>query len=140
MQDFSGFLMVPQERLELSRLSAPASKTGVSTIPPPGLKKLLKNLEAFLLFGSSTWARTRDLRINSPALYRLSYRGIDKDYSLIFERCQILYGFDLISLLSHLCHKENASDYLCSDKLYKFTYYVKCLYDLCMVRTFKKPH
>jgi hypothetical protein len=27
---------VPQERLELSRLSAPASKTGVSTIPPPG--------------------------------------------------------------------------------------------------------
>jgi hypothetical protein len=25
------------------------------------------------LFGSSTWARTRDLRINSPALYRLSY-------------------------------------------------------------------
>ena len=28
------------------------------------------------LFGSSTWARTRDLRINSPALYRLSYRGI----------------------------------------------------------------
>ena len=28
------------------------------------------------LFGSPTWARTRDLRINSPALYRLSYRGI----------------------------------------------------------------
>src|SRR5471032_899878 len=27
------------------------------------------------LFGSSTWARTRDLRINSPALYQLSYRG-----------------------------------------------------------------
>ena len=26
--------------------------------------------------GSSTWARTRDLRINSPALYRLSYRGM----------------------------------------------------------------
>ena len=32
----------------------------------------------FLLdsFGSPTWARTRDLRINSPALYQLSYRGI----------------------------------------------------------------
>lgn len=29
-----------------------------------------------LYFGSPTWARTRDLRINSPALYRLSYRGI----------------------------------------------------------------
>src|ERR1700743_2953305 len=27
------------------------------------------------MFGSPTWARTRDLRINSPALYRLSYRG-----------------------------------------------------------------
>ena len=26
--------------------------------------------------GSPTWARTRDLRINSPALYQLSYRGI----------------------------------------------------------------
>ena len=41
--------MVPQERLELSRLSAPASKTGVSTIPPPGLTKKLLNctLEAF---------------------------------------------------------------------------------------------
>ena len=29
-------------------------------------------------FGSPTWARTRDLRINSPTLYQLSYRGIDK--------------------------------------------------------------
>jgi len=28
--------MVPQERLELSRLSTLASKTNVSTIPPPG--------------------------------------------------------------------------------------------------------
>ena len=31
--------------------------------------------DAAFLGGSSTWARTRDLRINSPALYRLSYRG-----------------------------------------------------------------
>ena len=29
-----------------------------------------------LKFGSPTWARSRDLRINSPSLYRLSYRGI----------------------------------------------------------------
>ncbi len=29
------------------------------------------------LIGSSTWARTRDLRINSPALYQLSYRGME---------------------------------------------------------------
>ncbi len=28
------------------------------------------------LFGSPTWTRTRDLRINSPSLYRLSYQGI----------------------------------------------------------------
>ena len=28
--------------------------------------------------GSPTWIRTRDLRINSPSLYRLSYQGIDK--------------------------------------------------------------
>ena len=27
------------------------------------------------MFGSPTWARTRDLRINSPLLYRLSYQG-----------------------------------------------------------------
>jgi hypothetical protein len=26
--------------------------------------------------GSPTWTRTRDLRINSPSLYRLSYQGI----------------------------------------------------------------
>ena len=26
-------------------------------------------------FGSPTWTRTRDLRINSPSLYRLSYQG-----------------------------------------------------------------
>jgi len=32
------FLMVPQERLELSRLATLASKTNVSTIPPPGQK------------------------------------------------------------------------------------------------------
>ncbi|CAG9198697.1 hypothetical protein PSP6_180022 [Paraburkholderia tropica] len=33
---------------------------------------------AFANLGSPTWARTRDLRINSPALYRLSYRGSTK--------------------------------------------------------------
>src|SRR5947209_8348600 len=36
--------------------------------------------------GSSTWARTRDLRINSPALYRLSYRGTVLDYSQRYPR------------------------------------------------------
>ena len=28
--------------------------------------------------GSPSWARTNDLRINSPSLYRLSYRGMKK--------------------------------------------------------------
>ncbi len=38
-------------------------------------KKGLGIHQGLLEFGSPTWARTRDLRINSPALYRLSYRG-----------------------------------------------------------------
>jgi hypothetical protein len=29
----------------------------------------------FLCSGSPTWTRTRDLRINSPSLYQLSYQG-----------------------------------------------------------------
>ena len=29
----------------------------------------------FLYSGSPTWTRTRDLRINSPSLYQLSYQG-----------------------------------------------------------------
>ena len=33
-------------------------------------------------FGSPTWARTRDLRINSPSLYRLSYRGRERSRAL----------------------------------------------------------
>ena len=35
------------------------------------------NLLTLAFLGSPTWARTRDLRINSPALYQLSYRGIE---------------------------------------------------------------
>ena len=30
----------------------------------------------FGILGSPSWVRTNDLRINSPSLYRLSYRGI----------------------------------------------------------------
>ncbi len=33
-----------------------------------------------VILGSPTWARTRDLRINSPALYQLSYRGTTSNY------------------------------------------------------------
>lgn len=38
-----------------------------------------------LFFGSPTWTRTRDLRINSPSLYRLSYQGIDEGAILMTE-------------------------------------------------------
>ena len=36
-------------------------------------KKLRRRAE----YGSPTWTRTRDLRINSPSLYQLSYQGMD---------------------------------------------------------------
>lgn len=35
----------------------------------------------FEIFGSPSWVRTSDLRINSPSLYRLSYRGIEIENS-----------------------------------------------------------
>jgi hypothetical protein len=41
-------------------------------------KKRPASLQVFAKFGSPTWTRTRDLRINSPSLYQLSYQGIDK--------------------------------------------------------------
>jgi hypothetical protein len=41
-----------------------------------------------LEFGSSTWARTRDTRINSPLLYQLSYRGIEN----VIIKQLLLYG------------------------------------------------
>ena len=43
-------------------------------------------------FGSPTWARTRDLRINSPALYQLSYRGTASNYSRRPSRRGLLRG------------------------------------------------
>ena len=39
-----------------------------------------------LVFGSSTWARTRDTRINSPLLYQLSYRGIGEGVIILAKR------------------------------------------------------
>ena len=42
------------------------------------------NLLTLVFLGSPTWTRTRDLRINSPSLYRLSYQGTDSNYSVIF--------------------------------------------------------
>ena len=41
----------------------------------PKTKKPRKKLARLSYSGSPTWTRTRDLRINSPSLYRLSYQG-----------------------------------------------------------------
>jgi hypothetical protein len=43
------------------------------------------NLLTSVFYGSPTWARTRDLRINSPALYQLSYRGTASNYSQLLK-------------------------------------------------------
>ena len=41
-------------------------------------------------FGSPTRARTWDLRINSPALYQLSYRGIE--VRMLVSKCSPVKG------------------------------------------------
>lgn len=38
----------------------------------------MDGLNACFVSGSPTWTRTRDLRINSPSLYRLSYQGMKR--------------------------------------------------------------
>ena len=41
------------------------------------------------LCGSPSWVRTNDLRINSPSLYRLSYRGIEEgNYTQLMKGTQ----------------------------------------------------
>ena len=44
---------------------------------PADFVELGINTDKSGFYGSPTWIRTRDLRINSPSLYRLSYQGID---------------------------------------------------------------
>lgn len=58
-------------------------KVGVLT-RDVGLVRASKNAKSQTLllksgfeYGSPTWARTRDTRINSPMLYQLSYWGIE---------------------------------------------------------------
>lgn len=58
---------------------------GQNSARQPENKKASRRLPAgFCVFGSPTWTRTRDLRINSPSLYRLSYQGTASNYSVIF--------------------------------------------------------
>src|SRR4051812_9098562 len=49
------------------------SPQGLAQCTNPSVHCLARGLNS----GSPTWTRTRDLRINSPSLYRLSYQGID---------------------------------------------------------------
>ena len=55
--------------------------------PNPRRQKAQPCELGFLLnsVGSPTWARTRDLRINSPSLYRLSYQGTERRIILRFS-------------------------------------------------------
>jgi hypothetical protein len=59
---------------------AEAAVSGVMLkLPPRRWKQKWTHACPFLyLTGSPTWTRTRDLRINSPSLYRLSYQGIEE--------------------------------------------------------------
>ncbi len=55
--------------------------------------KYMKLIEKFS--GSPTWTRTRDLRINSPSLYRLSYQGIEEVRMIVILRwaVNLKFGF-----------------------------------------------
>ena len=72
----------------LARCQAP-NKTNTNLNFAPNHVHFNRNLQSkkpnlsdwavrIMFLGSPTWARTRDLRINSPALYQLSYRGTTK--------------------------------------------------------------
>src|SRR5471032_3679882 len=55
----------------------------------------------FLCSGSPTWTRTRDLRINSPSLYQLSYQGSEAElYTPIIK----------LSRCNHYCSKKPRAD------------------------------
>ena len=67
-----------------------------------GRKKAAPSCEsaAFRIRGSPSWARTSDLRINSPSLYRLSYRGIKTaNFTEARLECQI---FKIIQMLPNV--------------------------------------
>ena len=49
-------------------------------------KELQKLISNSFLYGSPSWARTSDKRINSPLLYQLSYRGITARTGVLIGR------------------------------------------------------
>lgn len=58
------------------------TKTGKAKRHLKGGVEFAVSVLLFSVFGSPSWARTSDLRINSPSLYRLSYRGTAKETRL----------------------------------------------------------
>ena len=58
-------------------------------------KKKPARLRWLFKFGSPTWTRTRDLRINSPSLYRLSYQGFDAGAILTTEGHSVNIGAEI---------------------------------------------
>ena len=63
----------------------------VAQINSQAIKKASLNKLAFLEFGSPSWTRTNDKRINSPLLYQLSYQGI---MCLKLRRFKVRYNTD----------------------------------------------
>jgi predicted AAA+ superfamily ATPase len=75
------WLLVPEQPSAQGPMNWTAIRlTGQDGLALRASKKLQKARIAAGLAdsGSPTWTRTRDLRINSPSLYRLSYRGIER--------------------------------------------------------------
>jgi hypothetical protein len=64
-----------------------AIKATNQAVNDKGLPK--KAFFSTLYSGSPTWTRTRDLRINSPSLYQLSYQGIEAALYLLVSISQI---------------------------------------------------
>lgn len=72
--------------MELSRIKGLERIDGEKGLYPIKKREQCMMHAPFEIFGSPSWVRTSDLRINSPSLYRLSYRGIkDTKYIGDFE-------------------------------------------------------
>ncbi len=69
----------------------------------PQKQKAARHLSvaAFVNFGSPSWARTSDLRINSPSLYRLSYQGIVSSFSDPRTRLFVVSGTSSVRKARH---------------------------------------
>jgi hypothetical protein len=74
---FNGHKQDPPENSHcLGSLKEATCKPAAQCKKPASLRAFCRDtVLAYLCSGSPTWTRTRDLRINSPSLYQLSYQG-----------------------------------------------------------------